>query len=169
MDNPDNWTWFWLVLAVGLGIGEILAAGSFFLAPIAAGALAAFATAMFGGAVFLQWLLFLVVSGATFAALRPLARRLDASIPSDGIGANYLIGARARVIEAIPADGDGLGLVRVDRQEWRAESLDGVHIEVGAMTHVVEVRGTRVIVVPAELTSSDADDTPPDVGPTIEP
>lgn len=155
MDDPDIWIWIWLAFSVALGIGEILVAGSFFLGPFAVGSLAAFLTAIFGGSVVLQWAIFLVVSLGSFAALRPLARRLDATLPSDGVGANYLIGAQARVIEAIPDH--GLGLVRVDRQEWRAESLDHSAFEVGTLIRVVEVRGTRVIVVPAELPSSPTD------------
>lgn len=155
MDDPDIWIWIWLVFSVALGIGEILAAGTFFLGPFAVGGLAAFITAFFGGGIVLQWALFLIVSLGTFAALRPLARRLDASLPSDGVGANYLIGARARVTDAIPAH--GLGMVLVDRQEWRAESLDHTAFEVGTLTRVVEVRGTRVVVVPAELPANPTD------------
>lgn len=154
MDDPDIWMWIWLVFSVALGIGEILVAGSFFLGPFAVGGLAAFLTALLGGGLVLQWALFLVVSVGTFAALRPLARRLDASLPSEGIGANYLIGAQARVLDAIPEHG-GLGLVQVDRQQWRAQSLDGGAIDKGALIRVVEVRGTRVVVVPVELNTVD--------------
>lgn len=155
MDDPDIWIWIWLVFSVALGIGEILAAGSFFLGPFAVGGLVAFLAALLGGGIVLQWALFLVVSLATFAALRPLARRLDATLPSEGVGASYLIGARARVIEPIPAH--GLGLVRVDRQEWRAESLDHEPLDEGTLIRVVEVRGTRVVVVPTELPASPQD------------
>jgi len=45
------------------------------------------------------------------------------------------------------------GLVRLDREEWRADSADGSVIEPGARVRVVEVRGTRVLVVPQENTT----------------
>lgn len=164
MDDPDIWIWIWLVFSVALGIGEILAAGSFFLGPFAVGGLAAFLTAIFGGSLVVQWVIFLVVSLGSFAALRPLARRLDASMPSEGIGANYLIGAQARVLDPIPHH--GLGLVQVDRQEWRAESLDGARLDTGTLVRVVEVRGTRVVVVPVELSPGiDPTDRTDDTGP----
>ena len=60
-----------------------------------------------------------------------------------------LIGQPAKVIEAIDGAND-LGTVRIDREEWRAESGDGAAIPVGTPVKVVEVRGTRVVVFPAE-------------------
>ena len=50
----------------------------------------------------------------------PLARRLDAQGTSDGIGARRLIGRTGVVLEDIAAT--GMGMVRVDREDWRAES-----------------------------------------------
>ena len=38
------------------------------------------------------------------------------------------------------------GLVRVHREEWRAESVDGSGIAAGAVVKVVEQRGTRLVV-----------------------
>ena len=37
-------------------------------------------------------------------------------------------------------------MVRVDREEWRAETVDGAPIAAGTIVQVVEVQGTRVIV-----------------------
>lgn len=148
MDNPDNWMWIWLGSAVLFGVGEMAAAGSFFLLPFAVGALASFFAATFGLDLFVQWLLFVVVSGGSFLALRPIARRLDTEHPVEGIGSRRLIGEPARVIEAISHDG---GMIRIEREEWRAESLDGNPIASGTAVRVVEVRGTRVVVFPLDL------------------
>ncbi|MGY6499424.1 MAG: NfeD family protein [Acidimicrobiales bacterium] len=156
MDNPDNWMWIWLGGAVLFGAGEMAAAGSFFLLPFAVGALITFFAATFGVGLFLQWAIFVVVSTGAFLALRPLARRLDADHPVEGIGSRRLIGESARVIEAISDSGDGM--IRLEREEWRAQSLDGQPIPVGTAVRVVEVRGTRVIVFPLDL---DPGDTPP--------
>ena len=66
--------------------------------------------------------------------------------PSDGIGSKRLIGQAGTVLEAIPAGHNELGLVRVHREEWRAESIDGSGIEAGTVVKVVEQRGTRLVV-----------------------
>jgi membrane protein implicated in regulation of membrane protease activity len=107
----------------------------------------------------LQWLVFVVVSAAAFAALRPLAARLDRDEPSDGVGARRLIGEPATVLSAIPAGNTDLGLIRVHREEWRAESLDGAAIPTGTAVRIVEIRGTRAVVFPTELPSPDQETT----------
>lgn len=162
MDNPDIWIWIWLGTALLLGAVEMLAAGSFFFVPFAAGAVLASLAAAFDVPVLAQWLIFLGVSGGSFFALRPLARRLDAVDPVQGIGARRLIGETAHVIEPIPADGHDLGMAKIGREEWRIESLDGRGIPAGTLVRVVEVRGTRAVVFPVELTGSDPD---PDIQP----
>ena len=40
MDSPAVWAFIWLAVAATFGVGEILVAGTFFLLPFAAGALA---------------------------------------------------------------------------------------------------------------------------------
>ena len=152
--DTEAWRWIWLVAAVVFAIGEISAAGSFFLAPFAAGAIVSAILAFVGADVAVQWVAFVVVSGASFAALRPLARRLDRSQPTEGIGAKRLIGEEAVVLEAIPADQE-LGLIRVHREEWRAESGEGSEIPAGARVRVVEIKGTRAVVFPLRLPDPD--------------
>ena len=63
----------WLIAAVVLGIGEIATMG-FFLAPFAAGALVAALVAAAGTGTALTLVVFLLVSIAALAALRPIAR-----------------------------------------------------------------------------------------------
>jgi membrane protein implicated in regulation of membrane protease activity len=155
MGESELWIFIWIVVAAVLGVGEIMAAGSFFMLPFAIGALAAFIGAVIGVGLAVQLIVFLVVSGGSFLALRPLAHRLNTEPQQiEGIGARRLIGSQGRVIEMIPGMGDGIGMVRIDRQEWRAESLDGEAIAEGARVKVVEVRGTRVVVFPVELPPS---------------
>ncbi len=148
MDNPDIWLWMWLVAAVVFVVGEMLTFGSFFLLPFAGGAAVAFVLSLFGVNPAISFGAFLIVSGAGFAALRPLSRRLDREGPSDGIGARRLIGEDGAVLEMIPG-GDDLGLVRVGREQWRAESADKTALAVGTPIRVLEVRGTRVVVWPS--------------------
>ena len=148
--DTETWRWIWLVAAVVFAIGEISSAGSFFLAPFAAGAIISTALAFLGVNVAIQWVAFVVVSGGSFAALRPLVRRLDRNEPTEGIGAKRLIGEEALVLETIPADRE-LGMIRVHREEWRAESGDGSEIPEKSRVKVVEIRGTRAIVFPLRL------------------
>lgn len=158
MENPDTWLWIWLAVAVFFGVGEIAVAGSLFLLPFAVGAIAAVATAVLDLSLVTQWLAFVLVSGGSFLALRPIARRLDALDPTDGIGARRLIGERGRVLEAVE---DDLGLAMISREEWRIESLDHTPIPAGATVRVVEVRGTRAVVVPIDLPPTSAEPQPP--------
>lgn len=163
MDSPDFWRWVWLIAAVVFAMGELAAAGSFFLAPFAVGAAVAAVLAFAGVDVALTWVGFLAASGGSFLALRPLARRLDRSEPQEGIGAKRLIGQPARVLDAIPA-GD-LGLVQVNREKWRAETVDGTPLPAGAEVKVVEVRGTRVVVWPTDAADPALPDAPADTAP----
>lgn len=148
MDQPETWRWIWLITAAVFAGGEMAAAGSFFLGPFALGAMIAAVLAFLDIGLAGQWLAFVAVSFGSFAALRPLARRLDQGQPSDGIGARRLIGQPATVLEGIPGGPHELGLVRVHREEWRAESVDGDPIDAGSVVQVVEQRGTRLVVSP---------------------
>jgi membrane protein implicated in regulation of membrane protease activity len=145
METPEEWRWIWLVATAVFAIGEMATPGSFFLAPFAVGALVASILAFLGVSVGVEWVVFLAVSIATLAALRPVARRLDRNARDHGVGARRLVGSRATVLLDIPGDAE-LGMVRVDREEWRAQSTDGSPIAAGTVVRVAEVQGTRVIV-----------------------
>jgi membrane protein implicated in regulation of membrane protease activity len=148
VEDSELWRWIWLGTTALFTVGEMAAgAGTFFLAPFAGGALVATVIAFAGGGLAAQWAAFVVVSAVAFAAMRPLARRLDLDDSGEGVGSKRLVGQRAVVLDAIPGN-HNLGLVQVHREEWRAESLDGLAIPEGEPVKVVEVRGTRVIVVP---------------------
>jgi membrane protein implicated in regulation of membrane protease activity len=145
MDTPEEWRWVWLIATAVFAIGEMASPGSFFLAPFALGAFVASILAFAGVSVGVEWVVFLAVSIATLAALRPVARRLDRNALDHGVGARRLVGSRATVLEDIPGDAE-LGMVRVDREKWRAQSTDGARIPAGTIVRVAEVQGTRVIV-----------------------
>jgi membrane protein implicated in regulation of membrane protease activity len=145
MDSPEQWRWVWIITAAVFAVGEMSTPGSFFLAPFALGALVAAILSFAGVGVAATWVVFLVVSVISLAAMRPLARRLDRSAIDDGVGARRLVGNRATVLRDIPG-GTELGMVRVDREEWRAQSSDGTPIPAGTTVRVAEVQGTRVIV-----------------------
>lgn len=145
MDEPEQWRWIWLAVTAVFAIGEMLSPGSFFLAPFAVGAFVAAVLALLGTSVGVTWVVFVAVSAATLAAMRPLAHRLDRNVHDQGVGAKRLVGNRARVVSEIPGRSD-LGLVLVDREEWRAQSTDGSPIAEGTLVRIADVQGTRVIV-----------------------
>ncbi|HEX8803568.1 MAG TPA: NfeD family protein [Acidimicrobiales bacterium] len=145
--DPESWRWVWLVAALVFFVGEMATPGSFILLPFALGALAAALLAFADVSVGVEWIVFVVVSVGTLLAFRPLSRRLDRETDDAGIGSRRLVGQDATVLEEIPGAGAvGLGLVRVNREEWRAESTDGAPIPTGAQVRVADVRGTRVVV-----------------------
>ena len=150
--DAEAWRWIWLVFAAGAVVGEIATAGTFFLLPFGIGAAAACVLAFLSLALGLQWLAFVLVSLGAFAATRPLARRLDRAESPSGVGAGRLIGQQGFVLDAVDHDS---GLVRIGGEEWRAQSRDHVRVPAGSKVLVVEVVGTRLIVLPLELPEGD--------------
>jgi membrane protein implicated in regulation of membrane protease activity len=140
--DRDTLTVVFLVAAVALSALEIVMPG-FVLLPFGLGAAVAALAGALGADVAVQVIVFLLASFAFFLGLRPLARRLNAVGPG-GVGADRLVGATGTVLDAIaPHD---VGLVRIDREEWRAEADADAELTPGTRIEVVEVRGTRVVV-----------------------
>jgi membrane protein implicated in regulation of membrane protease activity len=150
LSSPETWRWIWVVAAVVFALGEIAVAGSFFLLPFALGAGAAAILAFAGASVAVEWLAFVGVSAAASAVLIPFGRHLDRRTPRTAVGANRWVGREAIVLQDIPGHPGATGLVRLDREEWRAESLMRVPIRTGSTVLVNRVDGTRLVVVPLE-------------------
>jgi membrane protein implicated in regulation of membrane protease activity len=159
----DMWSWGWLILAVVLLVGEMLTAG-FFLIVFGIGAVGSFLVAVFGGSVLWQWITFLVVSALAFAFSRRFAEKVNRGPVDYGVGAERYAGERAWVTETIDAAA-ATGMVRIDREEWRADSFDRSVIPAETWTTIVEVDGTRMVVKPAEEAGAAVpEDTPVDFG-----
>ncbi len=150
MDSPEDWRWIWLIAAAVFAVGEMGSPGSFFLLPFAIGALLAAVLAFLDVSVVVEWIVFLTASVATLIALRSVAHRLNRSVHDAGVGSRRMLGQSGFVLRDIPGAGE-LGLVRVDREEWRAESTDGSAIPSGSMVRVADVQGTRVIVAAVDV------------------
>jgi membrane protein implicated in regulation of membrane protease activity len=150
VSSPDTWRWVFLVAAVVFTVGEIAVAGTFFLLPFGAGALAASLAGFAGVPVGLEWLIFVVVAAAASAVLWPLGRRLDRKTPHHPIGSNRWVGRQALVTRDIPGQHGSTGMVRLEREEWRAESMMGVPIRAGSTVLVSRVDGTRLVVLPLD-------------------
>jgi membrane protein implicated in regulation of membrane protease activity len=140
----DPWV-LWLIAAVVLAIGEIATMG-FFLAPFAAGALVAALVAAAGTGTAITLIVFLLVSIAALAALRPIARSHRKQPASLRTGTAALVGRKAMVVERI-ANSEGVGCVKLDGEVWTARAYDEDDvIEEGRRVHVVEIRGATALV-----------------------
>ena len=145
-NSIETWQWIWLTAAVVFAVGEIAVAGSFFLAPFAIAAAIACAAAFAGVSVATSWLIFVVAAVIALAVMRPLAKRLDASSGSSGAGADRWVGRSGVVLAEIPSGPGGIGMIRLEREEWRAESASGEPIPAGTPVTVLRVDGTRLVV-----------------------
>ena len=159
VDSPETWRWIWITLATVLALGEIAVAGTFFMLSFAIGAGAAAVVAFLGGGFAIQWLAFVVTSGVSIAVLAPIGRRLDSRHPAPPAGAHRWEGRLATVVTAIPVGLHETGLVRIDREEWKAETTNGTALPAGALVVVARVAGTRMVVIPRPI----------EVGPRTEP
>jgi membrane protein implicated in regulation of membrane protease activity len=140
----DAWV-IWLIVAVVLGVGEVATLG-FFLAPFAAGALVAALVSGVGGGAVVSWAVFLVVSLAILAALRPVALRHLRQAPRLRTGTAALVGRTGTVVERIAND-ESAGCVRIDGEVWTARAYDeDAVIEVGKRVQVLEIRGATALV-----------------------
>ncbi|MFJ8105002.1 NfeD family protein [Streptomyces sp. NPDC096132] len=144
MNDIDAWVW-WLVGAAALGIPLVVTAMPEF-GMLAVGAVAAAIGAGLGLGVVAQVLVFIVVSVALIAVVRPIAARHSAQRPQLATGVDALKGKQAVVLERV--DGSGNGRIKLAGEIWSARSLDTDRAyEVGEEVDVVEIEGATAIVI----------------------
>ncbi len=141
----DYWFWVWLVAAVMLSAAEIFTAG-FFMLPFGVGAALAAVLAFFDVALVWQWTAFVGLSSLLLFTLRGFSDKMTHE-PPQKVAADRLIGRVGVVIEEINHS-TGTGRVRVDREEWRADSVGEITIALGVSITVSVVEGAHLIVVP---------------------
>lgn len=137
----DAWVWF--AAAVVLSIAELMG-GEFVLLMLGGGAIVTGLIALFAGALWIQFLVFALVSVALVIAARPpLLRRFKP--PSISTGMDAVIGSQATVISTVDADG---GQVKIGGEVWSAIGVDGDRpLTPGTAVTVVEVRGATAVVI----------------------
>ena len=143
--DTETWRWIWIGAALFLGVAEMATAG-FFMLPFAVGGVVAATLAFMGITPAIQMVVFIAVSLISLIVLQQFVRRGDEYQPP--IGANRFVGKSAVVLEKIDRTA-GIGRVRMETEEWRA-TTDGDQIAAGAEVLIVAVRGTRLVVEPAE-------------------
>jgi membrane protein implicated in regulation of membrane protease activity len=149
LDAAETWRWIWLVTATAMIVAEVVTPAAFVFLPFAVGAFIAALVAFAGASVAIEWSVFAGLSLVAFAGLWPLGRRLERTAGGGvlpGVGANRLIGKQAVVLEAIGGPAHGPGVVQVEREKWRAESLTGDAIPVGSVALIARVDGARLVV-----------------------
>ncbi len=135
----------WFILAAIFIVGEMLTAG-FFILWFGIGAAAAGVCAVLGLDPIWQWLAFIVVSGVLALVSRKFANKVTKEQPP-GIGADRYIGKTGMVLEEINKI-NNTGRVRLNQEEWRAQSITGETIPLNTLVTVVKIDGTQLVVQP---------------------
>ncbi len=144
----EQFAWIpWLILGIALIVAEIFTLG-FVLLWFGVGAIAAAVVGLMGGGVFLQFLVFAIVSVALTAMSKTILARYfshdDKSAMKSGVDA--LPGKIGTVTE--PSQGAlSEGAVKVFGSTWTAFPIDGeTELQKGEKVEVVEVRGSSIFV-----------------------
>ena len=141
----------WLGLLVAFLIIEAACPVHLVSVWFAVGSIAALAVYMLSGPVWLQVLVFAVVSGALLIALWPLTRKfLTPKLTRTNI--DSVIGSTGRV--TAPIDNvAAAGQVKLGAMEWTARSTSGEVIPAGTLIRVDRIEGVKVFVSPAEVSA----------------
>jgi len=133
----------WLIILVVLVTGEAITVGLTFLW-FAVGALGGLVVAVLGGAIWLQVVVFLVLSAATLILVRPLAAKLL----TPGISptnADRILSQIALVTEEIDNIAE-TGQVKLFGQVWTARSENGDIIPAQTRVRILRIEGVKVFV-----------------------
>lgn len=140
---------FWLILLI-ICIGIEIPTMGLTTIWFAGGALVAIFAAVVGAPIWLQAVIFIVVSLLLLFFTRPVAVKY---FNKDRAKTNVesMVGRQAIVISEID-NLQGIGQVTVSGQEWSARSADErVNIAVGAVVTVVAINGVKLIVREQQL------------------
>jgi membrane protein implicated in regulation of membrane protease activity len=134
----------WLIVSVGLVIAEIFSL-DLVLIMFAAGALAAAGTAAVVDNLFVQALVFALVSVLALVVARPMAqRKLHPTSDGTRTGIDAIKGSSAVVLELVD---EHSGLVKIGGEEWTARVFDATQIlEPGQKVQVIDIKGATALV-----------------------
>ena len=143
-----NWTaigWFILtVVFIFIEANTVAVVSAWF----AAGSLAAMIVSLLGGQIWLQALVFLVVSAGLLLLLRPIVKKhFTPKLTKTNI--DSVIGSTGLVTVEIQ-NNMAAGQVKLGAMEWTARSTSGEVIPVGTLIKADRIEGVKVFVSPAE-------------------
>ena len=122
-----------------------MTAGDFFIICFSIGAVFAAITALVGGNIYWQLLLFAVFTLISLFWVRPFAQRyLHKGEDNRVSNADALMGRQGRVVEAVKAD--GFGRVQIDGDIWKAVTNEPQDIPAGKNVRVVGRESTIITV-----------------------
>ena len=138
-----NWeVIIWVSAIVIFGIVEAATAGLVSIWFVVGGA-AGLVTALCGGAIWLQVVIFFVVSIAALLVTRPLVHRFADEAPPTN--ADRVLGMTARVTETIDNNVPS-GAVYADGKTWTARSDSGEVIPAETLVTAVRMEGVKLYV-----------------------
>ena len=135
----------WLILLVVLVTGEAITVGLTFIW-FAVGAMGGLLTAVLGGAVWLQIVVFLALSALSLVLVRPAASKLLTPGLSP-TNADRVISQIALVTEEIDNIAE-TGQVKLFGQVWTARSESGETIPAQSRVSILRIEGVKVFVKP---------------------
>ena len=145
----QNMEIMWLVLLILFLVAEGATAAVTTIW-FAIGAIVAMFAAIFGAEIWLQAVLFAVVSVICLLSLRPVLKKyLEPKKVKTNIDA--IIGKQGVVLERID-NLNGAGKVKIDGMEWTARSATGETIEKDTVIIVEKIEGVKVFVTAAAVT-----------------
>lgn len=134
----------WFALLVGFLVVEAACAVHLVSIWFAAGALVALIASFLGAPLWLEILLFLVVSSGMLALFWPFTKKfLNPKVERTNVDA--ILGTQGYVTADIDNAG-ALGQVRLGGMEWSARSTSGAAISVGTLVKVDRIEGVKAFV-----------------------
>ena len=138
----------WTAAIILFGVVEAVTAGLVSIWFVA-GALVALVAAFVGAPLWLQIVLFLVVSAVALALTRPLLRKITTA-KAEATNADRVLGEVAKVTETIDNE-NSTGAVYVDGKTWTARSVDDTIIPAGSRVKIENMQGVKLLVTPVEM------------------
>jgi membrane protein implicated in regulation of membrane protease activity len=145
----QNWWALWLTVFLAFAAVEMLTLDLFFIM-LGGGALAALVADFTGADLWLQIVVFCVVSLLMIAFVRPVTlKHLHKGPAEQRTNIDRLIGETALVMEAVSSTG---GRVKIGGDIWSARSESGVLAE-GQRVIVAAIEGATAVVAPQSETA----------------
>lgn len=135
----------WLMVLVVLVTGEAITVGLTFIW-FAVGALGGLTVAVLGGPIWLQVVVFLILSAVTLVLVRPIAAKLLTPGVSP-TNADRVLSQIALVTEEIDNIAE-TGQVKLFGQVWTARSETGKNIPAQSRVRILRIEGVKVFVRP---------------------
>ena len=141
--SPELYPIFWLILAIALAIFEAVTV-QLVAIWFALGAVVAIVPAMLGAPMWLQLLVFGIVSAAAMAGMRPFVKKF-LHVRGEHTNADRVVGQVGVVMQ--PIDNDlAQGRVSAMGLDWSARSADGRRIGKDEKVTVLAIEGVKLIV-----------------------